>query len=336
MKTDEVEQAGAESTSSRLHPAVWIFGAAGVALALALVIHSGASQIADLLRTAGWRLLWLIPIHVAVMTFTGGAARSLLPRPTSIGLGYLTAVSIVREAVGGLLPTLHVGSEISGIRLLMRRGVPAATACAIIVVELTLWMTAQLIFATLGLVLLLGSRQGGPVPRYAALGLLAVAGAIVAFVLVQRRVGLFGLFERMLARVAGPDVLRFTGGTARVDEAIRGLYRNHRALASCLTWQFGHFMAGAAETWATLWLLHVPIAVRPAIILESLSLAVQTATFFVPAGLGTQEASLVLVGAAVGISAQAALALALARRGRQLALGVPAIIAWFWSERRAA
>jgi putative membrane protein len=331
---DESLPATSMPADSRLHLAVWIFGAAGIVLALALVIRSGASEIADLLRTASWSLLWLLPIHGGVMTFTGAAARSLLPRPTNIGLPYLTGVSLVREAVGGLLPTLHVGSEVSGIRLLMRKGVSGTTACAIIVVELTLWMTAQLIFALIGLVLLLGFRQAGPIPRYAALGLLAVAATIVAFVLVQRRVGLFGLVERLITRVAGRNVLRFTGGTASIDEAIRELYRNHRALTSCVLCQLGHFMAGAVETWVTLWLLHRPIGLRSAVVLESLSVVIQTATFFVPAGVGTQEASLVLVGAAVGVPAATALALAIARRARQLALGIPAIAIWFWSERR--
>jgi putative membrane protein len=331
--TERAESRGPEAATKRFHPAVWLFGGAGIALALALVIRSGVAQIADLLHTAGWGLLWLIPLHVVTMTFTGAACRSLLPRPPQLGLPYLTAVSLVREAVGGLLPTMHVGSEVSGIRLLMRRGVAAATSCAIIVVELTLWMTAQLVFATLGLILLLGSQQAGAVPRYAAIGLLVVAATIVGFVLVQRRVGLFGFMERVLVRVAGPDILRFTGGPARVDEGIRALYRTPRALASCVSWQFMHFMSGAVETYVTLWLLHRPIGVRPAVVLESLSVAIQTATFFVPAGLGTQEASLVLVGAAVGVPANAALALALARRGRQLAIGIPAIVAWFWSER---
>ena len=333
--TDESTPLSDESKGHGLSAAAWIFGAAGIALALGLVIHSGVSQIADLLRSAGWRLLLLIPIHVGCMVFTGGANRTLLPRSNKLSLTYLTGVSLVREAVGGLLPTMHVGSEVSGIRLLMRRGVPGATACAVIVVELTLWMTAQLMFATLGIILLVTSQHAGPVARYAAVGLLTVAVMITGFVVVQRRIGLFGIIERVLVRVAGPNILRFTGGTGRVDEAVRELYRQPRILLSCVSWQFCHFMAGAVETWATLWILNRPIGFRPAIVLESLSLAVQTATFFVPAGVGTQEASLVLVGAAVGVSSHAALALALARRGRQIALGVPAIITWFWSERRA-
>jgi putative membrane protein len=312
-----------------------VFGAAGVGIGLALIVRSGAPQIAGLLRTAGWQLLWLVPLHVIAMVFTGAANRSLLPRPPQLSLPYLTWASLVREAVGGLLPTMRVGSEVSGIRLLMRRGINGAVACAIIVVELTLWMSAQLLFATIGLVLLLGSEQAGAIPRYAASGLLAVAATIAVFVVVQRRVGLFGFIEGVLARVAGPEVLRFTGGTARVDEAIRALYKQPRVLIRCASWQFIHFMAGAAETWVTLWLLQRPVGVRSAIVLESLSTAIQTATFFVPAGLGTQEASLVLVGAAVGVSADAALALALARRGRQIALGVPAIVAWFAAERRS-
>ena len=54
-----------------------------------------------------------------------------------------------------------------------------------------------------------------------------------------------------------------------------------------------------------------------------------------PRRLGTQEASLLVVGAAVGVPAHAALALAIARRARQLGLGIPSITAWFISERRA-
>jgi putative membrane protein len=331
----EADPKATGTVSPRIRAAVWVFGVVGVAIAIALILRSGVPQIAALLRTAGWQLLWLLPLHVIAMTFTGAANRSLLPRP-KLSLPYLTGASLVREAVGWLLPTMRVGSEVSGIRLLMRRGVDGAVACAVIVVELTLWMSAQLIFATIGLVLLLGSPEAGVIPRYAAAGLLAVAATIAVFVVFQRRVGLFGFIERILARVAGPEVLSFTGGTARVDEAIRALYNEPRALIECGTWQLLHFAFGAVETWATLLILGRPIGVRPAVVLESLSTVIQTATFFVPGGLGTQEASLVLVGAAVGVSGQAALALALARRGRQLALGIPSIIAWLWAERKSA
>src|SRR5271165_2785144 len=103
VHAEEPGPASNEPGTSRLPPAVWIFGAAGAALALALVIRSGVSQIADLLRTAGWGLLLVIPIHVGCMVFTGGACRTLLPRPPKISLADLTGISLIREAVGGLL-----------------------------------------------------------------------------------------------------------------------------------------------------------------------------------------------------------------------------------------
>jgi uncharacterized membrane protein YbhN (UPF0104 family) len=54
----------------------------------------------------------------------------------------------------------------------------------------------------------------------------------------------------------------------------------------------------------------------------------------VPGGLGTQEAGFVLFGSAVGLAPQAALALSLARRMRQVLLGLPALLSWYWTERR--
>jgi hypothetical protein len=72
-----------------------------------------------------------------------------------------------------------------------------------------------------------------------------------------------------------------------------------------------------------------------ALILESLGTAVRNAAFPVPAGLGAQEGGFLLLGAALGIAPPLCLALSLAKRARELLVGLPALAAWAWLEGRS-
>ena len=55
----------------------------------------------------------------------------------------------------------------------------------------------------------------------------------------------------------------------------------------------------------------------------------------VPGGIGVQEGALVAVGAAFGVASLAALALGIVKRGRELLVGAPAIVAWWIAERHS-
>jgi hypothetical protein len=57
-------------------------------------------------------------------------------------------------------------------------------------------------------------------------------------------------------------------------------------------------------------------------------LFVRNLAFAVPAGLGAQEAVIVLAGGILGLDQQAALELALAKRMREILFGIPALIGW--------
>ena len=63
-------------------------------------------------------------------------------------------------------------------------------------------------------------------------------------------------------------------------------------------------------------------------IFESGALAIRGAAFLVPGAVGVQEGGYILIGNLLGISGDVALALSLLRRMRELALGIPGIVAW--------
>lgn len=330
------------ASKSSARTALWVAGGAGLALAVALLLRSGVPDILRLLDMAGWRLLWLVPLHVIPMACMGAAWEALLDDADKPGLGYLTWGAIVRESVSGLLPVARVGGEVAGVRLLVRRGVSSATAGASVIVELTLTMIAQVLFAATGLALLAGYPSIGRAGRLVAVGLLVSVVAIAGFVIVVRKWGsaVFSMFLRVVQGLTGGEgdeaAEPGSAAAARFHAALHSMYGNRRALVACGLWQLFGFFTQALEVWVTLRLLGSPASARTSIVLESMAVAVQSAMFMVPAGVGTQEAGFLLFGGAVGLTPQVALALSLSRRVRQILLGVPGLISWYWTERRAS
>ena len=67
---------------------------------------------------------------------------------------------------------------------------------------------------------------------------------------------------------------------------------------------------------------------------ESLGQAIRALGFAIPGALGVQEGGYVLICGLFGVPASSALALSLIRRAREIALGVPGLAVWHWSEAR--
>jgi uncharacterized membrane protein YbhN (UPF0104 family) len=65
---------------------------------------------------------------------------------------------------------------------------------------------------------------------------------------------------------------------------------------------------------------------------ESLAMLARSAGFFVPGGMGVQEAGLVLAGTLVGLPLEAAIAVGILKRLREILVSVPGLLAWQWSE----
>jgi glycosyltransferase 2 family protein len=70
-------------------------------------------------------------------------------------------------------------------------------------------------------------------------------------------------------------------------------------------------------------------------LIESLVQGVRTAAFLIPGALGIQEGGFLIVGTLLFLPPEAALALALTRRVRELVFGIPGILAWQWFEIRS-
>jgi len=310
-----------------------LLGLAGLMLATGLVAYNGLGEVMQALSVAGWGIVWASLFHVVPMAFNARAWQVLLPSRRGPGLGFFLWLVWVRESVNGLLPVARVGGELVSARLMLRQGIRAAPAAASLVVDMTLCMGSQFLF-TIGGVALLAAGDSTPMSERILYGLLAGVPLIAAFWAVQRA-GLFHIFHTVVKAMFGDRWVGLAGTLRRYDHAVRVMYRRSDRTLACLLWQLVGWAAGAGEIWLALLALGHPVSVGDALLIEALIQALSSAAFLVPGALGVQEGGFLAIGALVGLPADIGLALALARRARDLLVFGPALLVWQVIEGRA-
>jgi putative membrane protein len=307
-----------------------ITGVIGLLAAIGLVAYFGRVALARALLIAGWTLL-LIPIyHVLPLALAAFGWYVLLhrdPRRSAVGAIYARWVC---EGVDNLLPVAQVGGSVVGARILALRGVGQALAGASAVVDLTTQIAAQLIYTLIGFGILL--NLGNPqATHWATFGISLTFVGLVTFVAAQH-LGGFVHAERWLERLAQRQTWASSLRLAGLHENIVRLYRDRSAvLLSCSSHLIG-WILGTVETWLALHFMNHTVSLRSALMLESLSMAIRSGGFFVPGALGIQEAAYLFIGHTIGLPPQIGLAVSLAKRGRDLVLGIPALLFWHFEE----
>ncbi|TAN06429.1 MAG: flippase-like domain-containing protein [Rhodanobacteraceae bacterium] len=315
----------------------YVTGLLGLAFAIALVVHDGWHAVYAAIDRAGWVLLWLLPFHFLPLALDVFGWRVLLsprdPRRRA-AIPVLFWIATVREAVNRLLPVASIGGEVVGVRLLKWRGIDGAAATASVIIEVLVTIVGQYLFTALGLVLLIGSTAHTGVLGMALAALALSLPVPVVLVVLVRHGGMFARLQALGRRW-------LTGRAARVaelmnghqlDREIRVLYARHVRVFAAGGWQFGGFVVGSFESWLILRMLGHPIGVVDTIALEAVTQTLRQMIFIVPAGLGVQEGSLVLMGSIIGLPADLSVALALVKRMREVVFGVPALVSWQWAE----
>lgn len=315
--------------------AAYIGGLLGLALLVALVVRADLPAMLHTLDTGGWRLLWLVPYR-ALLFFLYAAGWLILLRPYDpahrAGLGYLFWVTTVREAVDRLLPVASVGGGVVGIRLLRWRELAATPVSASVIVEMVLTMVVVYLFTAMGLLLLVETSATGQEYHRLLLGFLLSLPVPILTVLLLRYGSAFERLQRFLRPLVGESAT--SEQAASLDHELRASIRRGWSLLTAGSLQFAAMMSGAFEIWFALRLFGHPVGWANALVLESMTQAVRHLAFVVPAGLGVQEAGLVLFGHALGISSELALAVSMAKRMREVLCGLPALLSWQWLEGR--
>ena len=304
-------------------------GLCGLALAAWLLQTYGFARILDLLGHAGWfGIIAVIAFHLVQLLFSASAwwviAGPTQPRPR---LGAFLVLRWIREGVNNLLPVAQIGGEFVASRLLRRRGVPLASAIAGAVADLTMEMLTQIAFTLLGLFLLLHSVGDGGIANYVTGGIF-VALLVAAGFLGAQWFGLAIAIEKGLMRLGKALGWSGTDEVKGLHAALIGCYRAPGRLALAATWHSISWLLGGIEVCLALHFLGHDTGITAGLVIESLGQALKAVGFAVPGALGVQEGGYIVVCQLFGLSPEVAIALSLMKRLREVALGVPGLVAW--------
>jgi glycosyltransferase 2 family protein len=200
-----------------------------------------------------------------------------------------------------------------------------------------LTLISQLVFTLVGIGFLLGRSASGAMRLAGDLswGIVALTPVLVLFALVQHA-SPFERITRLLNRVTSGKLTALVGASARIDESIKAIWRRRGVvLRYVFFWQTLQNFATSIEIWLALYFLGSRVSLAEAFVIESLIQAVSSAAFFVPGGLGVQEGAFMVIGRALGLAPSTGLALAGARRIRDLLIFIPGLVAWQLAESSA-
>jgi putative membrane protein len=310
---------------------------AGLLLFAGILASQGAVAVFSTLALAKWGLLWVALFHLLPLVIDAAAIHVLLDATVARG-SWATALLArwVGETANSVMPAGQLGGPVFMVRHLIQRGARARRAIAAITVSTTFQTLSQILFALTGVLLLALRTSRGPSDALAVPLLIgaAVLGLMLAlFYRLQRR-GLFAYLARLISRLSRRvDRSRLVGRAEAIDRAIEDTHARGGRIAATFLLSLIGWIVGTGEVYWMLGFLQHPVSWSDALLLESLGQAIRGAGFAIPGALGVQEGGYLLLAPLAGLPPQAALALSLAKRAREVLWALPGLGWWYRSER---
>lgn len=309
------------------------FGIFGLTTLAWLVLKQDIGGVATVFSLVGLNIIWLGVYRIIPIALDGFGWGQLFAGKHRPLLKDLFLARWLAESVNTLFPVAQIGGHVLRARIIGRQKKTGGEAGATVMVDFTLGLTTQILFTVIGLYFLLQKTQNYGDSLSIVIGV-AVAIAAIGGFFISQRAGFFGFLAAGAGRIHVKKASFFADGARNIDLKVNEIYNRKNNLFSCLCWRLVAWIAKSGENWLFLFFAGTPITFGEAIILESLCTAFRSAAFFIPGGLGVQDGSLLLIGSLLGLSGEGIMALALAKRCRELMVGLPGLLWWFIHENR--
>jgi putative membrane protein len=299
----------------------------GMAMLIGLTVWYGADHVGQAIVNAGWATVLVVLARIVAVGYAGAGWWLLFPRGDRPSIWTCVGLRYVREAANALLPLAQIGGDFIGARCLALRGVNGARAAASVIVDVLMQAVSQLIFALIGLMLLVEMGGNELVVWPVAIGIAFAVPALGGFVLLQGHLG-EKIVTKIIAAFAGDREWRIFGAIGELFARLQEFYSFRSGLIRSIAWHLAGWFVGATEVWIVLKFMGYPIDYGDAVIVESLMHAVRGAAFAVPGALGAQEGALIVLCAMFNVPPDVAIALSLVKRIPDLVIGIPGLAAW--------
>jgi putative membrane protein len=307
----------------------------GLALFVWLLFHIGIESVWEAVARVGFGgFAFLVAAGIAVVGLLGSAWLALIPHKSPRDLVTYIIGRQTRDSAGDILPFSQLGGIVIGARAVILRGVSPPLAFASTITDVTTELMAQIVFILIGIGLaitqLRTSATTAPYVNGLILGTLLLVPGIAAFVILQQR------GSALAARLAGRFLPAALAHTAAFSEQMRAMYDSPARLALSSTIHLLSWIAAAGLIWLSVRLIGFRLDFFSCIAIEALLAALRSATVFIPAAIGVQEAGYAALMPLFGLGPEVGLAVSLLKRARDIVIGVPVLLAWQFFEGRRA
>jgi putative membrane protein len=308
----------------------WVLGGlllAGVALTVGFILHFGWRPIAGSVGAVGpGGFAVFCGYTLLVFVLLGWSWFVIAPDLSYRHLPAFIFGRLAREAAADTLPLAQLGGFVMGARAASLLGAPATLAVATCIVDLGAEMLGQLLFTAVGVAIIAQHAPSGFPHRVLdpALAVGLIVGVVTAGLFIfSQQTGL-----RLLDRFSASWPPAMKAQLSSMQDALQGLYRRPARPIISVVAHFAAWIAAMGGVWLVLRFMGAPLSFPSVIAMESLIYLLRSAAFFVPGAVGVLEGGYVLLGPVFGLHPETALGLSLIKRGRDFAIGLPAVFVW--------
>jgi putative membrane protein len=310
-----------------------VISVVGAGLASYLLKSTGLQPILTAATAVGWRGFAVLYLYQLGLFFLLGIAwYVLIPRARRLRLSIFIWARMVRDATSDLLPFSHLGGIVLASRAATAQGMPQPLAFGSMAIDITAEMMAQIAFTAAGVVILAASTP------HTSMAFSVKSSAVLALLSLASVCAAFAAFQRYGRALSSKLILRLFPNAGPVTESVvhyfQEIYRRPAKIVLSILFHCAGWVASALSTCIALYFMGIHARVWQVLAIESLVCAVRSVAFWVPNGLGVQEAAYAAIAPLFGIGAEIGLAISILKRARDIAVGVPILIVWQCSEGR--
>lgn len=297
-----------------------------IGLLLLLMVLSQAdleniwSQIADLSVVAIFAIFLIYGLYFGADVFSWQHTLETIPR-TLNWAGRLYLVRMIGEAYNNITPMGSVGGEpIKAWFLKSKYGVPLTDSGASLILSKTASMFSLVIFVFIAVFIALDHPRLLDSHKQWVIGAFCwfVFNIIVFFLMQHLKLSSFAASKLGRSRF-GARLVGVVSGMHEMDEQFARFYGEQRGrLWWSMAWAMVNWVLGAVELYAILYFIGHPISWTEAWLIESMLQLIRVVVFFIPAGLGAQEGTLMYAYGVITGTPTPGIAAALIRRFREL------------------
>ena len=310
---------------------VFLFFLIGIFLFKWVYEFFGSKESLELITENKSKLFFIILIHIPTLFFDAIAWKVFI-KNENFSILWSFIITWVSQASGKFFPTGTVTGEFIRIYLGTKKGLSFHESSSTVFADLVIATFSLFLIASLSFLIVLSNNViffQNDNSFYIVISLLILlSGCVFFYFFIKRRLLKFFL------NLKNPLNFKLKRNNIKlllkIDYSLFKISSNKLNIFKATITRLLGWISGALEIYVFLMIINVEVSFVDVILIEAFTGLIRSVVFFIPAGLGVQELAFVIIGSHVGLSDSVSFSMAIGRRIREIGVGLPAILTWFF------